>query len=69
MQLDVERSNQVLYGMDFPHLRRDLAISSKQKIVQSSEFSDSERALFSGSNATPLSAPIQSFAKWDGGTT
>jgi aminocarboxymuconate-semialdehyde decarboxylase len=37
MLRDVAGINQVLYGTDFPYLRRDLAINSKQRILQSSE--------------------------------
>jgi len=70
MMRDMARINQVLNGTDFPYLRRDLAISSKQKIVQSSELNDAERRAILGMQcATPLSAPIQNFAKCDGGTT
>jgi hypothetical protein len=54
MLRDVAGINQVLYGTDFPYLRRDLAISSKQKIVQSSELNDSERRAILGSNAQRL---------------
>jgi 6-methylsalicylate decarboxylase len=54
MLRDVAGINQVLYGTDFPYLRRDLAISSKQQIVQSSELNDSERRAILGSNALRL---------------
>src|SRR6201999_447227 len=37
MLRDVAGIDQVLYGTDFPYLRRDLAINSKQRILQSSE--------------------------------
>jgi aminocarboxymuconate-semialdehyde decarboxylase len=46
--------NQVLYGTDFPYLRRDLAVSSKQRISQSSELDDSERRAILGDNASHL---------------
>jgi 6-methylsalicylate decarboxylase len=46
--------NQVLYGTDFPYLRRDLAIDSKQRILQSSELNDSERGTVFGDNAARL---------------
>jgi predicted TIM-barrel fold metal-dependent hydrolase len=46
--------NQVLYGTDFPYLRRDLAIDSKQRILQSSELNDSERGTVLGDNAARL---------------
>jgi hypothetical protein len=40
MLRDVAGIDQVPYGMDFPYLRRDLAINSKQRILQSSELND-----------------------------
>jgi 6-methylsalicylate decarboxylase len=46
--------NQVLYGTDFPYLRRDLAVRSKQCILHSSELSDSERRAIPGDNASRL---------------
>jgi hypothetical protein len=42
MLRDVAGIDQVLYGTDFPYLRRDLAMNSKQRILQSSELNDSE---------------------------
>jgi len=48
MLRDVAGINQVLYGTDFPYLRRELAITSEQRILQSSELKDSERRPFSG---------------------
>jgi predicted TIM-barrel fold metal-dependent hydrolase len=47
---------QVLYGTDFPYLRRDLAVNSKQRILQSSELNDSERHAILGGNASRLLA-------------
>jgi predicted TIM-barrel fold metal-dependent hydrolase len=35
MLLDVAGINRVLYGTDFPYLRRDMAVSSKQRILLS----------------------------------
>jgi predicted TIM-barrel fold metal-dependent hydrolase len=52
MLRDVLGLNQVLYGTDFPYLRRDLAINSKQRILQSSELNDSERRAVLGGNAS-----------------
>src|SRR5580698_1359419 len=43
MLRDVAGINQVLYGTDFPYLRRDLAVGSRQRLLQSSELSDAER--------------------------
>src|SRR5437016_6659497 len=40
MLRDVAGINQVLYGTDFPYLRRDLAINSKQRILRSSALDD-----------------------------
>jgi aminocarboxymuconate-semialdehyde decarboxylase len=54
MLRDVAGINQVLYGTDFPYLRRDLAVNSKQRILQSSELGDSERRAILGSNASHL---------------
>jgi predicted TIM-barrel fold metal-dependent hydrolase len=54
MLRDVAGINQVLYGTDFPYLRRDLAVNSKQRILQSSELNDSERRAVLGGNAAPL---------------
>jgi hypothetical protein len=48
MLRDVTGINQVLYGADFPYLRRDLAINSRQRILGSSELNDLESASFSG---------------------
>ena len=55
MLRDVAGINQVLYGTDFPYLRRDLAVSSKQRILLSSELNDSEKRSILGGNASRLS--------------
>jgi 6-methylsalicylate decarboxylase len=60
MLRNVAGINQVLYGTDFPYLRRDLAVNSKQRILQSSELNDSERRAILGSNASRL------FPRWFG---
>src|ERR1700735_1483653 len=54
MLRDVTGTNQVLFGTDFPYLRPDLAINSKQKIMHSAELNDSERRAIFGGNATRL---------------
>jgi aminocarboxymuconate-semialdehyde decarboxylase len=54
MLRDVAGINQVLYGTDFPYLRRDLAVNSKQRILQSSELDDSERRAVLAGNAARL---------------
>ena len=58
MLRDIAGINQVLYGADFPYLRRDLAVSSKQRILQNSELIDSEKQGILGGNASRL------FSRW-----
>lgn len=43
MLRDVVGIDHVLFGTDFPYLRRDLAVVAKQRILGSSELNDSER--------------------------
>jgi predicted TIM-barrel fold metal-dependent hydrolase len=62
---DVAGINQVLHGTDFPYLRRDLAIKSKQRILQSSELNDLEKCAILGGNASRLFSAIPSAAKGD----
>ena len=54
MLRDVAGIDQVLYGTDFPYMRRDLAVRSKQHILQSLELNDSERRAILGGNASHL---------------
>jgi predicted TIM-barrel fold metal-dependent hydrolase len=54
MLRDVAGINQVLYGTDFPYLRRDLAVGSRQRLLQSSELSDAEKQGILGGNASRL---------------
>ena len=54
MLRDVAGINQVLYGTDFPYLRRDLAVSSKQRILHSTKLNDSERRAILCGNASRL---------------
>jgi predicted TIM-barrel fold metal-dependent hydrolase len=54
MLRDVAGIDQVLFGTDFPYLRRDLAIDSKQRISRSIELNDSERRAILGVNASRL---------------
>jgi len=63
MLRDVAGINQVLYGTDFPYLRPDLAINSKQRILRSSELNDLQRRTIFGGNASRLFPAIPSFAK------
>jgi 6-methylsalicylate decarboxylase len=54
MLRDVAGIDQVLYGTDFPYLRRDLAVRSKQRILQSAELNDLEKRAILGTNSAPL---------------
>jgi aminocarboxymuconate-semialdehyde decarboxylase len=66
MLRDVAGINQVLFGTDFPYLRRDLAVSSKQRISLSPELNDSERTAILGGNASRLFPSLQSSTKGGG---
>ena len=63
MLRDVAGIDQVLYGTDFPYLRRDLAVNSKQRILQSSEVNDSEMRAILGGNASRLFPMVRRFAQ------
>lgn len=68
MLRDVAGINQVVYGTDFPYLRRDLAINSKQRILHSPELNDSEKRAVLGGNASGLfPSRFLSFTKLDPG--
>src|SRR5438876_1695504 len=54
MLRDVAGIDQILYGTDFPYLRRDLAVNVKQRILDSSELNDLERRAILGTNAARL---------------
>jgi predicted TIM-barrel fold metal-dependent hydrolase len=54
MLRDVAGIDHILYGTDFPYLRRDLAVDSKQRILQSAELSDLEGTGILGANASRL---------------
>jgi len=54
MLRDVVGINQVLHGTDFPYLRRDLAVGSRQRLLQSHALNDAERAAVLGRNASAL---------------
>jgi predicted TIM-barrel fold metal-dependent hydrolase len=45
---------QVLYGSDFPYLRRDLAVRSRVELESTSALADAERAGVLGTNALRL---------------
>ena len=60
MLRDVAGINQVLYGTDFPYLRRDLVVNSRQHILQSSTLNDSDHRAILGGNAARLFPRLQS---------
>jgi aminocarboxymuconate-semialdehyde decarboxylase len=60
---DVAGVDRILYGTDFPYLRRDLAVKSKQQILQSSALSDSERRAILGGNASSLFPRLHSIIR------
>src|SRR5882724_10201778 len=60
MLREVAGINQVLYGTDFPYLRRDLVVNSRQHILQSSTLNDSDHRAILGGNAARLFPRLQS---------
>ena len=54
MVREIAGIDHVLHGTDFPYLRRDLAIRSTQRILQSVALDDSERRAILGGNASRL---------------
>jgi aminocarboxymuconate-semialdehyde decarboxylase len=54
MLQDVAGIDQVLYGTDFPYLRRDLAVRSRQRIEQSAALNAPDRFAILGGNAGRL---------------
>jgi predicted TIM-barrel fold metal-dependent hydrolase len=54
MLRDVAGTDQVLFGTDFPYLRKDLAVISKQRILENLVPSDSEKRSILGNNALRL---------------
>ena len=63
MLRDVAGIDQVLFGTDFPYLRRDLAVNAKQRISDSSELSHLERRAVLGGNAAGLFPRLQSLVQ------
>ena len=63
MLRNVAGIERVLYGTDFPYLRRDMAVNSKQRILQSPELSDSERRAILGLNAARLFPRLHSVVR------
>ena len=51
---DIAGIDRVVFGTDYPYLRRDLAVSSRGHIEASPELTDSERAAVLGATATTL---------------
>ena len=54
MLRDVVGINRVVFGTDYPYLRRDLAVSCREHIGASPELTDGERAAVLGATATTL---------------
>jgi predicted TIM-barrel fold metal-dependent hydrolase len=63
MLRDIVGIDHVLYGTDFPYLRRDLAVDFKQRILESSELNDSERRAILGGNASRLFPRLHSVVR------
>jgi predicted TIM-barrel fold metal-dependent hydrolase len=59
MLRDVAGVDQVLFGTDFPYLRRDLAVGARQRILQSSELNHLEKQAVLGGNAARLFPRLQ----------
>lgn len=57
---DVAGTTQVLFGTDFPYLRRDLAVASSQRLLQSVALTDAERSAVLGGNASRLFPRLRS---------
>jgi 6-methylsalicylate decarboxylase len=51
---DVAGIDRVLFGSDYPYLRRDLAVSCRQHIEANPELTASERTAVLGGTATKL---------------
>lgn len=60
MLRDVAGMDQVLFGTDFPYLRRDLAVGSKQRILHSAELNGLERTGILERNASRLFPSLNS---------
>ncbi len=60
MLRDVASIDHVLFGTDFPYLRRDLAVNAKQRILQSSELNDLEKRAILEGNAARLFSRLHS---------
>jgi aminocarboxymuconate-semialdehyde decarboxylase len=60
MLRDIAGIDQVLFGTDFPYLRRDLAVNAKQRILGSSELNHLEKHAILEGNAERLFPRLQS---------
>jgi predicted TIM-barrel fold metal-dependent hydrolase len=54
MLREVVGLDHVVFGSDYPYLRRDLAVSCREHIQTSSELTDSERTAVLGGTAAEL---------------
>jgi predicted TIM-barrel fold metal-dependent hydrolase len=63
MLRDVTGIDQVLFGTDFPYLRRDLAVKVKQRILESSELNHLEKHAVLGGNAALLFPRLHSVVR------
>jgi aminocarboxymuconate-semialdehyde decarboxylase len=54
MLREVAGIDHVLFGSDYPYLRRDLAVSCREHIEASPELTESERRAVLGGTATKL---------------
>ena len=67
MLRDVAGIDQVLFGTDFPYLRRDLAVNAKQRIWESSELNHLEKHAIHrrqcGTPFSPFAFPGSKFAQ------
>jgi predicted TIM-barrel fold metal-dependent hydrolase len=50
--------DQVLFGSDYPYLRRDLAVPCRHEVATSAELAPDERRAILASNALNLFAPL-----------
>ena len=60
MLRDVAGIDHVLFGTDFPYLRRDLAVGSRQRLLHSAELNGREQAGILGENALLLFPRLES---------
>lgn len=60
---DVAGIDRVLFGTDFPYLRRDLAVKAKRRILESSELNDSEKDAVLAGNAERLFPRLRSMVQ------